>query len=265
MTAAERATGGLGMSDLVYGGMFTVMVVRVDDPNDPNFEGALAQQVARSPVFFANAPVVMDIGHCTSLATADAFLRLRQLFKRQHLVLVGVQNANATQIRAAMNADLAAFPPGSTKRPAAEAPPPAAAPAPPAIGQPSAAEPAAVSHPVAAPTPAATGARTKLVTQPVRSGTQIYARGGDLIVLSSVSPGAEVIADGHVHIYGALRGRAIAGASGDTGARIFAGKLDAELLCIAGHYLVNEAIQPEYLGHAVQVALADDRLTIARN
>jgi septum site-determining protein MinC len=255
------------MSDLVYGGMFTVMVVRVDDPNDPNFESALAQQVARSPAFFANAPVVMDIAHCASLATADAFHRLRQLFKRQHLVLVGVQNANATQIRAAMNADLAAFPPGSAKRPTTEAPPPAAAPALPAIGQPSAVEPAAVSHPVSAPasTAAATGARTKLITQPVRSGTQIYARGGDLIVLSSVSPGAEVIADGHVHIYGALRGRAIAGASGDTEARIFAGKLDAELLCIAGHYLVSEAIQPEYLGHAVQVTLTDDRLTIARN
>lgn len=254
------------MSDLVYGGMFTVMVVRVDDPNNPNFEGALAQQVARSPAFFANAPVVMDIAECGSLATADAFHRLRHLFKRQHLVLVGVQNANATQIRAAMNADLAAFPPGSTKRPATEASPPtAAAPAHTPIGQPSAAEPAAVSHPVPGPAPAPTSVRTKLVTQPVRSGTQIYARGGDLIVLSSVSPGAEVIADGHVHIYGALRGRAIAGASGDTEARIFAGKLDAELLCIAGHYLVNEAIQPEYLGHTVQVTLTDDRLTISRN
>jgi septum site-determining protein MinC len=243
------------MNDLVYGGLFTVMVVRVDDPNDPDFEGALAQQVARSPAFFANAPVVMDIKNCNGLATADAFQRLRQMFKRQHLVVVGVQNANATQVRAAMNADLAAFPAGTTRRGEAGD---AAAPLPQQAAQTTAA-------PVATPTavPAAAGTRTKLVTQPVRSGTQIYARGGDLIVLTSVSPGAEVIADGHVHVYGALRGRAIAGASGDGEARIFAGKLEAELLCIAGHYLVNEAIAPSHIGQSVQVMLTGDRLTIA--
>jgi len=242
------------MSDLVYGGMFTVMVVRVDDPNDPDFESDLAQQVARSPAFFANAPVVMDIKNCTGLASADAFLRLRQLFKRQHLVAVGVQNANASQVRAAMNADLAAFPASGAKRSE-----PAEAPVP---QRPAQAAPAPIATPPAAGI--AIGTRTKLVTQPVRSGTQIYARGGDLIVLSSVSPGAEVIADGHVHIYGTLRGRAIAGASGDAEARIFAGKLEAELLCIAGHYLVSEAIAPEHIGQAVQVILTDDRLTIAR-
>ncbi len=243
------------MSDLVYGGMFTVMVVRVDDPSDSDFEGALAQQVARSPAFFANAPVVIDIKNCTGLASADAFLRLRQMFKRQHLVLVGVQNANASQVRAAMNADLAAFPAGGGKRVEA-AMEPAAQP----LQRP------VETGPVATPTPLASGigTRTKLITQPVRSGTQIYARGGDLIVLSSVSPGAEVIADGHVHIYGALRGRAIAGASGDVEARIFAGRLEAELLCIAGHYLVSEAIAPEHIGQSVQVILNDDRLTIGR-
>jgi septum site-determining protein MinC len=235
------------MSDLVYGGMFTVMVVRVDDPSDANFESALAQQVARSPAFFANAPVVMDIKNCSGLATADAFQKLRQLFKRQHLVVVGVQNANATQVRAAMNADLAAFPAAGARR------------------SESAGAQSAPTAPIAAPpVAAAAGTRTRLVTQPVRSGSQIYARGGDLIVLSSVSPGAEIIADGNVHIYGTLRGRAVAGASGDAEARIFAGKLEAELLCIAGHYLVSESIAPEFIGQAVQVILNDDRLTITR-
>ena len=245
------------MSDLVYGGMFTVMVVRVDDPSDPDFESTLAQQVARSPAFFANAPVVMDLKNCAGLASADAFQRLRALFKRQHLVLVGVQNANASQVRAAMNADLAAFPAAGGKRAEPAEPP----------SQPLQTPAQQVPAPVAAAQPpalAAIGTRSKLVTQPVRSGTQIYARGGDLIVLSSVSPGAEVIADGHVHIYGALRGRAIAGASGDTDARIFAAKLEAELLCIAGHYLVNEAIPADQIGQAVQVILTDDRLNITR-
>jgi len=240
-------------ADLVHGGMFTVMVVRVDDPNDPEFESRLAEQIARSPTFFANAPVVMDLQHCTGAASADAFHGLRRMLKRQHLIAVGVQNANATQIRAAMNADLAAFAPANAAR-RTEPAEPAAAPAP---------------APRQAPAPApviAAGAvnRTKVITQPVRSGTQVYARGGDLIVLASVSPGAEVIADGHVHIYGALRGRAIAGASGDTEARIFIGKLEAELLCVAGHYLVSEAIEADYIGKSVQVTLVDDRLTINR-
>ena len=237
------------MSDLVHGGMFTVMVVRIDDPSDPNFESRLAEQVARSPAFFANAPVVLDIKNCSGLATADGFLKLRHMLKRQHLVAVGVQNANATQVRAAMNADLAAFPVTNARR--AESPGveslPAAPPPPP---RPASAAPA-------------TAVRPKIVTQPVRSGTQIYARGGDLIVLNAVSAGAEVIADGHVHIYGPLRGRAIAGASGDADARIFAGKLEAELLCVAGHYLVSEAIAPEFRGQSVQVALIDDRLEIS--
>jgi len=227
--------------------------VRVDDPNDPEFESRLAEQIARSPTFFANAPVVMDLQHCTGAASADAFHGLRRMLKRQHLIAVGVQNANATQIRAAMNADLAAFAPANAARRTEPAEPAAAAPAP----RPAPAAPAPVI---------AAGAvnRTKVITQPVRSGTQVYARGGDLIVLASVSPGAEVIADGHVHIYGALRGRAIAGASGDTEARIFIGKLEAELLCVAGHYLVSEAIEADYIGKSVQVTLVDDRLTINR-
>ncbi len=228
------------MSDFVHDGMFTVMVVRVDDPQDPAFESRLAEHVGRNPKFFANAPVVLDLKDCAGLATADAFHKLRALFRRQYLIPIGVRNANATQIRAAANADLAAFPEG----------------APPVRSEsPAPAEPAA---------PALAGRRTRVVTQPVRSGTQVYAEGGDLLVLAAVSPGAEVIADGHVHIYGALRGRAIAGAQGDREARIFVSKLEAELVSVAGSYLVSEAIEAELRGKAVQVALVDDVLTVTR-
>ena len=103
------------------------------------------------------------------------------------------------------------------------------------------------------------------MTQPVRSGTQIYARGADLIVTAAVSPGAEIIADGNIHVYGALRGRALAGAVGDVEARIFCSRLEAELISIAGRYLVSEQIPPEQHGLQVQIALDDDRLTITRN
>ena len=102
----------------------------------------------------------------------------------------------------------------------------------------------------------------RLVTTPVRSGTQIYARGTDLVVTASVSPGAELVADGNIHVYGPLRGRALAGASGDMDARIFCSRLEAELVSIAGRYLVSEQLPAEQQGFPVQIALVDDRLTI---
>src|SRR6266851_5643392 len=108
-------------------------------------------------------------------------------------------------------------------------------------------------------------ASARLVTTPVRSGTQIYARGTDLVVTASVSPGAELVADGNIHVYGPLRGRALAGASGDTSARIFCSRLEAELVSIAGNYLVSDQLPPEQRGLSVQIALVDDRLTVTRN
>ena len=105
----------------------------------------------------------------------------------------------------------------------------------------------------------------RLVTEPVRSGTQIYARGTDLIVTAAVSAGAELVADGHIHVYAALRGRALAGASGDVEARIFCSRLEAELVSIAGRYLVNEQLPPEQRGSAVHIALVDDQLTVTKN
>ena len=87
--------------------------------------------------------------------------------------------------------------------------------------------------------------RTLLIDHPVRSGQKIYAQGADLIVMGQVSHGAEVIADGNVHVYGVLRGRALAGATGDTGARILSTCFEAELVAVAGFYLTFEAGLPE--------------------
>jgi septum site-determining protein MinC len=228
----------------VQGGMFTVMVVRIDDPYDPALAQDLAEQVARSPGFFNDAPVVLDLKDSMSCTSVADFVALKTLLRRHRLLPVGVQNASAIQLRAAAAVELAVFG-GGARRAIAEKPP------------------ARAEAQQAAPAPAAAPAtRSKLVTQPVRSGTQIYARGGDLVVVAPVSAGAEVIADGHVHIYGALRGRAIAGAAGDVAARIFVQRLEAELICIAGRYLVNEAIQPQHLNQPVQVSLKEDHLEI---
>ena len=95
-----------------------------------------------------------------------------------------------------------------------------------------------------------------VLDKPLRSGQQLYAKGRDLIVLAMVNPGAEVIADGHIHVYAPLRGKAIAGARGFTGARIFAQSMDPELISIAGIYRTSEnPLPPEVRGRAAQVAL----------
>lgn len=104
---------------------------------------------------------------------------------------------------------------------------------------------------------------TRVVTQPVRGGQQVYAD-GDLVLLAPVSAGAEVIAEGHIHCYAPLRGRALAGVSGDASARLFCRELAAELVSIAGRYRIAEDLKADPLwGHAVQFSLRDDQLTLA--
>jgi septum site-determining protein MinC len=225
--------------NLVQGAVFTVMVVRAGMLRDPAFEPELAQQVQRSPRFFFNAPVVLDLRGAAEFTREAEFLEAKDVLRRHTLTLIGIQNAQPAQLDAATAAGLASFAPNATQpsRPRAVEPGPAAAPA----------------------------AKARLITQPVRSGTQIYARGGDLVVTAPVSPGAEIMADGNIHVYGVLRGRALAGASGDAGARIFCSRLEAELVSIAGHYLVSDQLPPEQRGLAVQIALVDDRLTIEPN
>lgn len=107
----------------------------------------------------------------------------------------------------------------------------------------------------------AAGQSALVVDKPLRSGQQVYARGRDLVVLAMVNPGAEVMADGHIHVYAPLRGKAIAGAKGYTSARIFAASLEAELVSIAGVYRTSDTPLPkEVAGKAAQVWLADDKL-----
>ena len=230
--------------NLVQGAVFTVMVVRAGMLRDSAFEFELAGQVQRSPRFFLNAPVVLDLKDAEDFTQAPEFGEAKRILRRHTLSLIGVQNATPAQLDAAATAGLASFAPNATQptrpRPAEAAPAP---------------------HHQTAPA----AAKARLVTQPIRSGTQIYARGSDLIVTAPVSPGAEIMADGNIHVYAALRGRALAGAGGDVEARIFCSRLEAELISIAGRYLVSDQIPLEQRGLAVQIALVDDRLTIERN
>lgn len=109
-------------------------------------------------------------------------------------------------------------------------------------------------------TPSSETIKTRLLTIPVRSGQQIVSKGGDLVVTSSVSHGAELLADGNIHVYGALRGRALAGIAGNKEARIFCQSLDAELVAIAGYYCLSDAMQA--MAGPCQVFLREERIQI---
>jgi septum site-determining protein MinC len=130
-----------------------------------------------------------------------------------------------------------------------------AVPAAPAEGAPQAAPP----PPPPAAKPAAARS-TMVVEQPVRAGQRIWAEGADLIVTSTVNAGAEVIADGNIHVYGALRGRAIAGGASNMEARVFALNFDPELVSIAGFYAVREGFPAAQIGKAMQVRLVGERM-----
>ncbi|MGX5729958.1 septum site-determining protein MinC [Pseudoxanthomonas beigongshangi] len=218
----------------------------------------MRERVERAPKLFGRAAVIVDFGgliRTPDEATARALIdglrgagvipvalaygtrEIEQLAEQLGLPLLSKFRAQYERVDAA--------PPA----PARQAPAPEPAPAP---------------KPAAAAKAAASAAKPGLMQKtPVRSGQQLYAENRDLTVLNTVGAGAEVIADGSIHIYGALRGRALAGAQGNTDARIFCREFHAELVAIAGHYKVMEEVPKELRGKAVQIWLDQDQLKIA--
>jgi septum site-determining protein MinC len=201
----------------------------------------LQSQFGEMPDFFEHDPLVIDLAPVGE-AEVD-FHGLLKLLKGYRVVPVAVKNATEAQKRGALNAGLAcaedaALAPALSAREKEEPPEPPAAP----------------------PLPTT----ALVIDRPLRSGQQVYARGRDLVVLSMVNPGAEVIADGNIHVYAPLRGRAIAGARGDAEARILTLCLEPELVSIAGVYRTSENPLPDTLrGKPAQVRLIDDKLVMA--
>ncbi|WP_422088988.1 MULTISPECIES: septum site-determining protein MinC [Variovorax] len=216
---------------------------------------ALDAQLADSPDFFEQEPVVIDLsllqeaqGESGEAAGDIDFAALRSLLARHQTQPIAVRGGNAAQHAAARAAGLSV-----AAMPAAPAP---RAPAPPA--EPPASEAPQIVREVPVP---ANG--TLLIDKPLRSGQQVYARGGDVVVTAVVSFGAEVIADGNVHVYAPLRGKAIAGARGNTEARIFSTCMEAQLVAIAGIYRTNEVALPDsVLGKSAQVRLDGKKIAI---
>ncbi|SDZ06691.1 septum site-determining protein MinC [Variovorax sp. YR266] len=216
---------------------------------------ALDAQLADSPDFFEQEPVVIDLsllqeaqGEGGETVGDIDFAALRSLLARHQTQPIAVRGGNAGQNAAARAAGLSV-----AAMPAAPAP---RAPAPPAEA------PASEAPQIVREVPVPANG-TLLIDKPLRSGQQVYARGGDVVVTAVVSFGAEVIADGNVHVYAPLRGKAIAGARGNTEARIFSTCMEAQLVAIAGIYRTNEVPLPDtVLGKSAQVRLDGKKIAI---
>jgi septum site-determining protein MinC len=213
---------------------------------------ALAERFGDTPDFFDQDPVLVNLAQLPEDAGAIDFKALNKLLRQYRMQPVAVHGGSEAQRAAAVAAGLV------------EAPDVAQAPAQQVAAEPVAALPVAASpEPVAEAKPVAAPAAvpTLVIDKPLRSGQQVYARGADLVVLAAVNAGAEVLADGNIHVYGPLRGRAIAGVRGNANARIFSTCLEAELISIAGTYRTSEVPLPaDVLGKPAQVRMVDDKL-----
>lgn len=228
---------------------FTLPTLRLFAADLGELSRFLETKIAQAPEFFRNAPVVVDLSHLNEAALD--FPLLVGLLRGLGLLPIGVRGGTEQHRETARLMDLAVLSQGSRGPAAAVATRPAAGGA-----------AATARAPAEKPAPAAAAAGGKLVTRPVRSGQRLYAQGGDLTVLAAVSSGAELMADGNIHVYGPLRGRALAGVKGNTEARVFCQDLRAELVSVAGHYRVSENLDPALAGRPVQVRLQDGRLII---
>ena len=224
------------------GSMFTLTILQILSDDVGIIDLQVRENLEKAPKFFTNAPVVIDLTEVK--ITPDTLEQIIYRMRSNDLLPVGIISGDANVQHHAIVKGLAIFPKSKQTSPIrAEKP----------------AEPAANKK-----TATTTTEKAKVILQPVRSGQQIYAKNTDLIVLNSVSPGAEIIADGNIHVYGALHGRALDGVNGNNEARIFCHKLDAELVSIAGLYQLSDDFAQYKDMDGIQIFLDSDKLCIEK-
>lgn len=219
------------------GGMLPMTVMELGTSDPERIGAQLAGKLSQSPAFFQHTPVVLSVERLDD--TALALERLCAVCRTHKLLPVAVRGGGEEIKQSAWALGLGWFPPQNT------------------------AEPRPLT-PVEAPLPAADAelGPGRIFRGTVRSGQQISAARGDLVIVGAVNAGAEVLAAGSVHVYGPLRGRALAGIHGDRDAGIFCREMYAELLSVGGNYKRLEDVVPSLLGTAVQVRLREDQLAI---
>jgi septum site-determining protein MinC len=237
----------------IKGSSLRVLVLQVIDPDRDALYSQLADKIARGGAFFNRSPLLIDISRVDEAKQCNFdLIGLINCLRNLDIVPVAIRGAAACLDSQVVQAGIGLLPvinPTRQKEPA--------------DGDKNRGKEqktvAAVDATSSADTRSDLKYRTKIITQPVRSGQQIFAH-GDLVVLSSVNAGAEVLAKGNIHIYGALRGRALAGTDGDESARIFSTQCNPELVSIAGDYMVNESLDPRIVNQGIMISRNIDGL-----
>ncbi len=214
------------------GGVFTLTVLRLQSLDPDQLEQQWQEQSAALGIL-QGAPVVIDLADCKEQEISQELAKIIQILRRHGCTPVGMRNATPAQLAAADQLGLAQLRGMESPSPSTEK-----------------------NHERPEPIPA-----SPPLEHPLRSGQRHYARGQDLICLATVNAGAEVLADGHIHIYGPLRGRALAGVQGDETAQIFCQRLEAELIAIAGIYQTLDPQHPLW-GRAARIFLVGEQMAI---
>lgn len=225
---------------------FPMTVIKLTTSDLASIKRQVATTIIAAPNYFKNAPIVIDVTGTHTSVDLDAVC---QLLRDQNMIPVGIRGLDKSIESNALSKGLAIMkaPRSTEKKPSPSLTSGATAP----------------KKQTPEPEHSKNSIHTKLVTTPIRSGTQVYARDGDLVVTASVNAGGECFADGNIHIYGPLRGKALAGANGNTEARIFCASLEAELVSIAGHYLTNEKLNLQKSNKPmIQISLKNGRIHI---
>jgi len=222
----------------IKGTNFTTLSLDLYQYNAERFNTELQEKVNTAPHFFRDSPIFINVTSYSGPLAVATLQAVLQQCRECGFQPFGIRGASPE-----LNAELPAL--GLTALPATRVRSEA-----PAETQP-------------APSAPVMGSNNKIVHRPVRSGQQIYAEGGDLILLAPVSEGAEVIADGNIHVYSTLRGRALAGVKDNPAARIFCQQLEAELVAIAGQFVLNDTLREQCWKQAAQVYLENDTIQIS--
>ena len=221
---------------------FSVPVLVLSSDDLLVIEQQLQEKVDLAPEFFKNSPLVLDVQALNKQGYAIDIAALTELIRKIGLLPIGIRGGNEQQNKQALELLMPVY----------------------SIHNGGATEETQKQKTVT-PEPNTEldldVTATTLITQPIRSGQRIYAK-GDLVITAQVSAGAEIMAEGNIHVYNTLRGRALAGVQGNTDARIFCFDLQAELISIAGNYKISEDLDESVRNKPVQIYLQDQALII---
>ncbi len=247
------------------GGLFPLTLLELASGDLQQLRESLSVKVSEAPAFFEQAPAVLSLETLETDETELDLAAIQQLCQEFGVIIVALRGAGEELKAQAKSLNLAIMANSRSKSVSQTdtVHKPVSIEETPAADSKSASQGSTDTHPsVDSSTAETVMVPTKVITTPVRSGQQIYAAGGDLIVLAPVSAGAELLADGNIHVYGAMRGRALAGVKGNTSARVFCQSQEAELISIAGYFKLNEDLRNAHWKQSIQAFLTDETLNI---